>query len=144
MRFWDSSAIVPLLILEPTSDEIQRAYAEDGQVTLWWAAPVECASAISRREREGSLRPDEVADAMRRLAILAADWSEVEPAEPARRRALRMVQVHPLRAADAFQLAAAELAAEGDPRSLPFVTLDERLADAASREGFPVILPRGA
>jgi predicted nucleic acid-binding protein len=55
--------------------------------------------------------------------------------------ATRLLRVHPLRAADALQLAAAIIAAEDDPRSLPFVTLDDRLALAAEREGFPVVDP---
>jgi predicted nucleic acid-binding protein len=46
---------------------------------------------------------------------------------------------HPLRAADALQLGAALFAADGDPQSLELVTLDRRLADAARREGFPVL-----
>jgi uncharacterized protein len=144
MRFWDSSALVPLLILETTSEAVQRTYAEDGQVTAWWASTVECASAIARRGRETNFRPEDITDAMQRLSTLAADWSEVEPADRVRQLAMRMVRVHPLRVADALQLAAAEHAAEGDPRSLPFVTLDDRLADVASREGFPVIVPRAA
>ncbi len=52
---------------------------------------------------------------------------------------MRLLRVHPLRAADAFQLAAAIAAADESPRSLPFVTFDSRLARAAEREGFPVI-----
>jgi hypothetical protein len=47
--------------------------------------------------------------------------------------------VHALRAADALQLAAAYLAAERRPSSLEFLTLDERLGAAASKEGFVVI-----
>ena len=46
---------------------------------------------------------------------------------------------HPLRTADALQLGAALVAADGDPQSLELVTLDRRLADAARREGFPVL-----
>ncbi len=46
---------------------------------------------------------------------------------------------HPLRAADALQLGAAIVAADGDTASLEFVTLDRRLADAALREGFPTL-----
>jgi uncharacterized protein len=47
--------------------------------------------------------------------------------------------VHPLRAADALQLAAAVVAAERDPPSLEFVSLDDRLLEAASREGFRTV-----
>lgn len=49
--------------------------------------------------------------------------------------------VHPLRAADSLQLAAAIVVADGAPRALPFVTLDDRLALAADKEGFPVLVP---
>jgi hypothetical protein len=46
------------------------------------------------------------------------------------------LRVHPLRAADALQLAAAFIAAERRPSSLEVVTLDDRLAAAARKEGF--------
>jgi hypothetical protein len=46
------------------------------------------------------------------------------------------LRVHPLRAADALQLAAAFVAAERRPSSLEIVTLDQRLAAAARKEGF--------
>lgn len=55
--------------------------------------------------------------------------------------ARRLLRVHALRAADALQLAAAIAASEADPASLKLVTLDERLAEAARREGFPVAVP---
>jgi hypothetical protein len=47
--------------------------------------------------------------------------------------------VHPLRSAVSLQLAAAIVAADHDPASLPFVSLDERLNAAARREGFTVV-----
>ena len=49
------------------------------------------------------------------------------------------LRVHPLRAADALQLAAAFVAAERRPASLQVVTLDERLADAMRKEGFALV-----
>ena len=51
----------------------------------------------------------------------------------------RRLETHPLRAADALQVGAALVAASGDPASLEFVTLDQRQAEAASREGFRVL-----
>lgn len=86
--FWDSSAIVPLLVTEPRSPAIERLLAGDDQPVIWWATPVECPSA--------------------------------------------------LRAADALQLAAALLWCEEQPHGEGFVTLDERLADAAANEAFTV------
>jgi uncharacterized protein len=47
--------------------------------------------------------------------------------------------VHPLRAADALQLAAAFAAAEGRPGSLELITLDDRLCLAARKKGFAVV-----
>ena len=74
-----------------------------------------------------------------RLSQLADGWHEIEPSEIVRENAVRFLRVHPLRAADALQLAAAFLAAERRPSSLAVVTLDERLADAARKEGFDVV-----
>jgi predicted nucleic acid-binding protein len=51
-----------------------------------------------------------------------------------------MLRVHPLRAADALQLAAATVAAEHDPSSLELVCLDQRLSEAAGKEGFPLVV----
>jgi uncharacterized protein len=49
------------------------------------------------------------------------------------------LRVHPLRAADALQLAAAFVAAERRPSSLEVITLDEWLANAARKEGFALV-----
>jgi uncharacterized protein len=46
---------------------------------------------------------------------------------------------HPLRAADAAQVAAALLIAPSDPSQLTFVCLDARLAEAAEREGLRIV-----
>jgi uncharacterized protein len=58
-----------------------------------------------------------------------------------RRRAVaeRVIDVHPARAADALQLGAAIVAADGAPAGMAFVTLDMNLADAAELEGFEVL-----
>ena len=54
-------------------------------------------------------------------------------------RAKRLLGVHTLRAADALQLGAALTAASDDPLGWDLVCLDERLAEAARREGFAVL-----
>jgi predicted nucleic acid-binding protein len=96
-------------------------------------------SALARRERDGSLEERAMTFAFHRLQQLGADWNEVDPSDAVRETAQRFVRVHPLRAADAFQLAAAYLAAEQRPSLLTIVTLDERLASAARKEGFAVV-----
>lgn len=141
MRFWDSSAVVPLLVAEPTTAAVSRVLEADAGVVIWWATGVECISAVARREREGTLTSGIVLEASARLERLLAAWEEIQPADVLRRTATRLLRVHALRAADAFQLAAARVASEERPDTLPFVTLDERLGLAAQREGFEVIRP---
>jgi predicted nucleic acid-binding protein len=139
MRFWDSSALVPFLIAETSSDDVRRILGEDRSLVVWWGTSVECSAAIARAEREGRIEPAELEGATRDLDRLRADWSEVDAIPPVRRVAERLTRTHPLRACDALQLSAALAASEGSPSTLPFVTLDNRIAAAAMREGFPVI-----
>ncbi len=138
MKFWDSSAIVPLCVEETATDRALALVHEDPEVAIWWATPVECASALARLEREAALTPADAADAFRRLDLLARSWFEIEPHDELREVARRLLRVHALRAADALQLAAAYLAAERRPPTLEVVTLDERLRHAALKEGFRV------
>ena len=104
-----------------------------------WGTEVECASAIARLERDGALEDAAVTEAFDRLTQLAGAWHEVEPNDGVREAAVRFLRVHPLRAADALQLAAAFVAAEQQPPSLALITLDDRLAAAARKEGFAVV-----
>jgi predicted nucleic acid-binding protein len=139
LRFWDSSAEVPLLVGEAASKAMQAIAREDPVMLVWWATEVECVSAITGLERQGDLSSDATLVALERLDAMAEGWSEVQPVEAARRAARRLLRVHSLRAADALQLAAAVVAAEGHTASLEIVTLDDRLVDAARREGFVVL-----
>jgi predicted nucleic acid-binding protein len=139
MRFWDASAIVPLLVTETTTKTLQRLATSDPVMLVWWATEVECASALSRLERDGALDPPAVNEAFDRLKRMAQGWHEVDPSDGVREAAVRFLRVHPLRAADAVQLAAAFVAAERRPSSLEVVTVDERLAAAARKEGFVLI-----
>lgn len=74
-----------------------------------------------------------------RLKQLAGGWHEIDPSDAVREAAVRFLRVHPLRIADALQLAAAFVAAERRPSSLEVITLDDRLAAAASKEGFVLV-----
>ncbi|MEO5940968.1 MAG: type II toxin-antitoxin system VapC family toxin [Candidatus Limnocylindrales bacterium] len=143
MKFWDSSAIVPLLLEEERSAAVGAEYRRDPEVVAWWGTSIECASAIARRERDGVIDGATTVAAIERLDALGAAWLEMQPSAPIQRTAIRLLRVHPLRAGDALQLAAALIAAEGDASSLAFVTLDDRLAEAAAREGFRIAdMPR--
>ena len=100
---------------------------------------MECASALARLEREAALDANEAELAFQRLRQIADAWHEIEPSEAVRENAVRFLRVHPLRAADALQLAAAFVAAERRPASLAVITLDDRLTSAMRKEGFALV-----
>ena len=141
MRFWDSSAIIPLLVDEPSSPGVRAEYGRDPDIVVWWATVVECVSALARLEREARLAASELSEAIARLDELALAWHEIQPIDRGRQVAIRLLRMHDLRAADAFQLAAAISASEDQPGAVSLVTLDVRLATAAEREGFRVVNP---
>jgi len=141
VKFWDASAIVPLLVAEPPTGALLEMLEQDPLMLVWWGTPVECTSAVARREREAALAAADAARALDRLRSMADGWQEVLPTDAVRAAAQRLLRVHPLRAADALQLAAAILGSEHEPASLDLVCLDDRLAEAAHREGFRVVRP---
>ena len=143
MKFWDSSAIVPMLVRETRSADLLALKADDPDVAVWWGSVVECAAALARRRREGTITGDAEVEARRRLADLAGSWYEISPSPALRQSAERLVGVHELlRAGDALQLAAALIWAAAAPPAHAVVTLDQRLRDAALREGFRVVPER--
>lgn len=139
MRFWDSSALVPIFVKEAATPDVEEWRAADPGVTTWMMTRVEVLAAIARKKRE---RPDMAPlwnRAMEDVNEISLRWIEIYDAVAARVHAERIIMEHPLRTADALQLGAALVAADGDPQSLELVTLDRRLGEAARREGFPVL-----
>ena len=139
MRFWDSSAVVPLLVEEELTDLVLSLYKSDEEAITWWGTSIECASALAGLERHAALDTIGTNEAFLRLAALSKSWHEIEPGQAVRETAQRFLRVHDLRAADSLQVAAAFWASEGHPSTLELVSLDDRLALAAQREGFEVI-----
>jgi uncharacterized protein with PIN domain len=68
--FWDSSALVPLLLPEDPSEALTRLLADDDEPVIWWATPLECQSALQRRHREAPLPADQLSAAIERLRQL--------------------------------------------------------------------------
>ncbi len=139
MKFWDSSAIVPLLVPEQESKALGVLLEKDPDLLVWTLTPTEVLSALFRKLRLGGLTEEELNRVRHRLAELEVGWSEIVQLEMTRQKANRLLAVHPLRAADALQLAAALIAFEDQPEGEGFVTLDQNLAQAARREGFQVL-----
>ena len=139
MKFWDASAIIPLCIEEPRTRAVQDVAKKDGSFVVWWGSIVECYSAFSRLRRDGTITRDEDAQVRAVLSSLSEAWTEIEPSDDIRDLTQRLLRNHPLRAADALQLAAAIIWTDKTPKGHHFVCLDTRLRDAASSEGFTVL-----
>jgi len=139
MKFWDTSAIIPLCIEEQKTHTVKDIAEKDGAVVVWWGSIVECYSAFGRLRREGILKPQEEAEVFAVLSQLAGVWTEIEHSEDVREFTRRLIQNYPLRAADSLQLAAAIVWAEKTPRGHEFVCLDSKLRSAAHTEGFAVL-----
>lgn len=139
MIFWDSSALVALLMDEVDSQPRRQQLQADSELAVWWGTPVECESAIQRRVREGSLSVSDARLARECLADLSTSWHEVSPVVAVRTLSRRLLRTHPLRAADALQLAAALALGEAGLNQLSFACSDIRLATAAETEGLHVV-----
>jgi len=139
LKYWDSSALVALVIDEARSPEVRGLYSSDPRVTSWTLSEVEVHSAIERVAREGKLTASRVPGI---LASFDTFWPGVDSLmsiDAVKIRAKRLLRFHALRAADALQLAAALTAVYDQPAGRDFVSLDDRLRDAAAREGFRVL-----
>lgn len=138
IAFWDASALVPLCVQEITSRHAQSHFRKSTPV-VWWGTAVEIHSAIARLHRLGRLQVAEKPGALSRLALLSQGWREILPAEPLRDLALRLLDIHELRAADSLQLAAALTWCRQHPAIRKFVSGDQRLSKAATSAGFSVV-----
>ena len=138
MRYWDSSALVPLLLAEESSRIMEAELRNDKAVATWWGARIECVSAICRRLRENVIDERGYTDSIARLEILEGNSYLVEPSARLRKMAEATVRRQALSAGDALQLAAALALNEDGPGSTGFVCLDGILRKAATREGFKV------
>lgn len=139
MRFWDSSAIVPILIDQRGTPAVRALMEDDEAMTVWWGTVIECEGAIARLGRDRMAAPAELDNVRLQLAELEKLWTEIAPSADLRYRAVQIVRRYSLRAADALQLAAAIYVTGEVPSARPFVSLDRRLREAAAMEGFAVL-----
>jgi hypothetical protein len=142
VRFWDSSALVPLVVRQPLSRAVERWIADDASVVAWTLTPVELVSALRRLRREGALAERAAREAEAVANDLVSRAHLVSDVERVKGIAVRLLRVHTMRAADALQLGAALMWSDGHPDTAILHTFDRRLAEAASREGFRVIPDR--
>ena len=117
------------------SRSLERAHRRLG---VWWGTLVEVRSAFHQLAQEKAITREELPQCLARLAVMRQFWDEVPPNEKARDLAGTFPEKCNLRAADAFQLAAALVWCRERPRNRPFICFDRRLAKAAEEAGFTV------
>ena len=137
--FWDASAIVPTCVHESDSTRARQLLRKHSRQVVWWGTIAEARSAFARATRNGLLDANDKQRAIRQLERLSQKWREIVPDSKLRDLAMQLLDDHPLRTGDAFQLAAALVWCEENPRRRDFVCFDTRLADVAEEVGFNVI-----
>lgn len=137
IRYFDASALVKRYVEEPDGEAVRSLLeAPAGAVPATSRlSEVEIASALVRRWREGDLSESE---RDRTLAALKDDFTAltvVELVPEVTALARRLLLAHPLRAADAIQLASSAFLQKKVGRPIEFLAFDQRLNAAAAKEG---------
>ena len=133
--FWDASALVPLCVNQDATPRAITLY-KTHDVAVWWATPVEIASALARLLRMRRLDASEWTKAAKLSKRLTDSWSVIQPSDGLRAKAMQLVDQYDLRASDSFQLAAALEWCENTPRGRVFLATDQKLREAALLSGF--------
>ena len=122
--------------MEETSSERTKQLEQDPLMVVWWGTSVEVESALFRRSSNSEIDAGNVERARTRLTFLSNSWIEIQPTDSIREMAKRLIRVHGLRSADSLQLAAALGACGNHPKNQNFLTGDQNLKRAATKEGF--------
>jgi len=139
VKFWDTSALVGLFVAESASARVERWLHDDPDIVVWSLTRVELLSALARRRRVEPRAAPHLRAARHEVLEAWERWTEVTAVDLVRHHAERLVETHPITAADALQIGAALVASEGRPEDLDLVTLDRQQARAAEREGFRIL-----
>jgi predicted nucleic acid-binding protein len=135
LAFWDSSALLPLCVKQTQTARARALFAKHG-VAVWWSTPVEIMSGLTRLVRMREIGDEEFLAGKHLAQMIAANWVPVRPSENIAAKACSLLELHPLRAADALQLAAALAWCEDKPKGKIFLTFDQRLREVAGLAGF--------
>ena len=133
--FWDTRALVPLLVRQSNTSQAVAVY-KTLDVVVWWATPVEIASAVARLLRTGKISTDDFAKSRNLANALFSSWAVISPTDAIRATSMQLVERYDLRAADSLQLAAALHWCGDAPQGRIFLSGDQKLHDAALLSGF--------
>jgi predicted nucleic acid-binding protein len=135
VAFWDSSALIPLCVSQPQTATARLLY-ESYRIVTWRGTQVEIMSGLTRLDRTAAITHDRFLIGKQIAKEIMRDWISVGSIESIAGNACLLLELYPLRAADALQLAAALAWCEGRPKGNVFLTFDNRLAEAAELAGF--------
>jgi predicted nucleic acid-binding protein len=136
--YLDTSALLKLYARERGTAAVRAAVTRASVVATCRLTHVEARGALARKLREGELSP---AEHQYLTSSLDGDWARllvVEISEHLCREAVALVERHPLRAADALQLAAACTISRRVTEETVFLSFDDRLNSAAQADGLSV------
>jgi uncharacterized protein len=135
IAYFDTSAIIPLIIGEASTDLCNRVWNESSHVVSVRLLYPEARAALAKAERMGRLSGTQLAAAVVELDTIITEIDHIEVSETLARRAGELAQAHGLRGYDAVHLAAASAVADSD---VVLVTGDSDLANAAHLIGIAV------
>lgn len=139
VAFWDTSAVVPLCVMQAATPSARRIHRDVSIKTIWWGTAVEIRSSFARLRRTGELEDKDFEIAVNKWLAISKRGRKIPPSQRVLDLAATMPDRHALRALDAFQLAAALIWCGERPRNRPFICADKRLGDVARDAGFDVV-----
>ena len=137
IAYFDTSAVIPLLIGEPSSVTCARMWNEATRSISVRLLYPEARAALARAERMERITKRQHEAAVTELETIITEIDHVEITAQLVRNAGDLSQAHHLRGYDAVHLAAAIAALDAE---LVLVTGDDALAGAARAQGLAVAL----
>jgi uncharacterized protein len=129
IAYFDTSAVIPLIIEEPTSSQCRRLWNDANRIVSVRLLYPEARAAFARANRLGRLTAAQLTAAVDELDDMIQQIDQIELTTALAHTAGELAQAHGLRGYDAVHLAAAQVA---DDPELVLVTGDHELATAAT------------
>ncbi len=140
IAYFDTSAVVPLIIDEPATDLCTRVWNESSRAVSVRLLYPEARAALARAERMNRLTRRQLTAAVAELEAIVDQVDHIEVTDSIARTAGELAEQHALRGYDAVHLAAAHTVLDED---LVLITGDTDLAAAASAVGITVSATNG-
>jgi len=135
IAYFDTSAVVPLLIAEPGSARAASLWDGADRVVCVRLVYPETRAALAQAQRLGRLTARQLRDVVTEFDAVFAEIDLVEVDDALARRAGELAEVHRLRGYDAVHLAAADRIRDPD---VVVIAGDRALLDAATAEAMTV------